>query len=178
MERMILVNELDQETGYGEKLAVHQEGLLHRAFSVFLWREDRLLLQKRALVKYHSGGLWANTCCSHPRPGEEIIPAARRRLQEECGIVSPPLYEAFSFIYRAELAGGLWEHEFDHVLLGHYPKGSFSPDPGEIAELRWWSLEELDRALARQEEIFAPWFKLCAPRVISLLQQHNSDIIL
>lgn len=176
MDDIILVNELDQETGSGEKLAVHQAGLLHRAFSVFLWQDGRLLLQKRAADKYHSAGLWANTCCSHPRPGEDIIEAARRRLDEECGIDAPELSEAFCFIYRAELENGLTEHELDHVLLGRY-EGEFAPDPTEIAELRWWDADEVLQALAERPDEFAVWFRLAAPRVVDLLRRGNGGII-
>ena len=177
MEDIILVNELDQETGSGEKLAVHQAGLLHRAFSVFLWREGRLLLQRRAAGKYHSALLWANTCCSHPRPGEEVMDAARRRLGEECGISAPELREAFCFIYRAKLENGLTEHELDHVLLGHYDGDEFSPDPTEIAELRWWDLDAVLQAVEERPEEFAVWFRLAAPRVVDLLKQANGAII-
>lgn len=177
MDDIILVNELDQATGSGEKLAVHQAGLLHRAFSVFLWQDGRLLLQKRAADKYHSAGLWANTCCSHPRPGEDIIEAARRRLDEECGIDAPELSEAFCFIYRAELENGLTEHELDHVLLGRYDSDVFAPDPTEIAELRWWDADEVLQALAERPDEFAVWFRLAAPRVVDLLRRGNGGII-
>ena len=176
MDEIILVDEQDRETGRGEKLAVHRQCLLHRAFSVFLWREDQLLLQRRAAGKYHSAGLWANTCCSHPRPGEATIAAARRRLREECGIDPPPLREAFSFIYKAD-CGGLWEHEFDHVLLGRCPAGPWTPDPAEIAELRWWELDAVSRELTEQPREFAPWFRLAAPKVIDLLKRAGSAII-
>lgn len=171
MEKVILVDQADQETGCGEKLAVHRAGLLHRAFSVFLWREGGLLLQRRAAGKYHSAGLWANACCSHPRPGEQLIAAAKRRVQEECGISCPQLKEAFCFTYRAELAGGMTEHELDHVLLGYYPGDSFSPDPREIAELAWWELDDIALALVQRPADFAAWFCLSAPRVIRLLKQ-------
>lgn len=178
MDKIVLVNEQDQEIGSEEKLAVHQAGLLHRAFSVFLWREGQLLLQKRAEGKYHSGGLWANTCCSHPRPGEDTIAAARRRLREECGIVGTELWEAFRFTYRAEFTNGLVEHELDHVLLGRYPDGELSPDPSEIAELRWWDLDEVEAALRERPDDFAAWFSLSAPRVIDLLKRAENDIII
>ena len=176
-EEMILVDEADRETGRGGKLAVHRAGLLHRAFSVFLWREGQLLLQRRAAGKYHSALLWANTCCSHPRPGEEVLDAARRRLREECGIDCPCLREAFCFTYRAELKNGLTEHEFDHVLLGYHKGGRFSPDPAEIAELRWWDTDEVRRALKERPDEFAAWFRLAAPRVIDLLTPGNGGII-
>ena len=178
MEKVILVNVLDQETGCGEKLAVHRAGLLHRAFSVFLWREGQLLLQKRAEGKYHSAGLWANACCSHPRPGELLPDAARRRVKEECGVDCPELKEAFHFTYRAEFPNGMTEHEIDHVLLGRYPDDAFAPDPAEIAELRWWDMDEIERALTERPRDFAAWFLLAAPRVIDLLKQTDSAIII
>ena len=118
MEEVILVDEHDREIGSGEKLQIHQEGKLHRAFSVlvFNWKQE-LLLQKRKETKYHSGGLWTNTCCSHPRPGELTLEAAQRRLHEEMGLTCP-LREVGNFIYRAEFENGLIEHEYDHVLAG------------------------------------------------------------
>src|SRR6185503_9661232 len=119
-EMVVLVDEDDREAGTGEKMAVHRSGRLHRAFSVFVVDgEGRLLLQRRAAVKYHSAGLWSNTCCGHPRPGETILAAATRRLKEEMGFECR-LRPAFSFIYRAALDHGLTEHELDHVLLGSH----------------------------------------------------------
>lgn len=165
--------------GLAPKLAAHEQGRLHRAFSVYLWREGQLLLQQRAAGKYHSGGLWANACCSHPRPGEELLQAAGRRLREECGLRGAQLQEAFSFIYRASFDNGLTEHELDHVLLGYYAgeAETLAPDPEEIAALRWLSFEEIEAALAQRPQDFAVWFKLSAARVISLLRDKNSDII-
>ena len=157
MEKVILVNELDQETGCGEKLAVHQAGLLHRAFSVFLWRDGQLLLQKRAQGKYHSAGLWANTCCSHPRAGQGLAEAAAIRLKEECGIEGVSLRETGSFLYRAVFPNGLTEYEFDHVFVGEYG-GGFSPDQEEISELRYIPLHELKRDLMEHPEGYAAWF--------------------
>src|ERR1700740_2951379 len=118
MEYVILVNEQDEETGSMEKMQAHVEARLHRAFSVFVFNSlDKLLLQRRAKGKYHSPGLWTNTCCSHPRPGEKTIDAAKRRLMEEMGFECE-LHPAFSFIYKAELDNNLTEHEFDHVYFG------------------------------------------------------------
>ena len=117
-EQVILVDQQDREIGVAEKLEAHRKGKLHRAFSVFLFNaKDEMLLQQRAAEKYHSGGLWTNTCCSHPRPGEPTEAAARRRLREEMGI-SCNLNKAFDFIYRAEFDNGLIEHELDHVFIG------------------------------------------------------------
>ena len=115
---LVAVDAHDRPTGTVHKIRAHREGILHRAFSIFVFDDaDRLLLQRRALRKYHSGGLWSNTCCSHPRPGEQVLDAAHRRLREEMGF-DCALDTAFSFVYRAELEGGLVEHEYDHVLLG------------------------------------------------------------
>jgi len=123
---VILVNEQDQPVGTMEKMEVHQKALLHRAFSVFLFNDrGEMLLHKRADSKYHSGGLWTNACCSHPRPGEDTRSAAEKRLQEEMGIVTP-LTKAFDFIYKASFDNGLTEHEFDHVFTGTY-QGSIDP---------------------------------------------------
>src|SRR5918997_6014944 len=127
-EEVILVDERDRVLGASGKLRAHREGALHRAFSVFVFDgEGRLLLQKRARGKYHSAGLWSNTACGHPRPGEATREAARRRLREEMGF-DCGLREAFQFLYRAELGGALVEHEYDHVLIGAH-EGDPSPDP-------------------------------------------------
>src|SRR5258708_894916 len=119
-ERVILVNDQDEEIGTEEKMCAHEKGLLHRAFSIFIYNsKGEMLLQRRAKIKYHSGGLWTNACCSHPRKGETIEKAAHRRLKEEFGF-DCNLKNAFSFIYQADLDKGLKEHEFDYVLTGLY----------------------------------------------------------
>ena len=154
---LILVNLDDREIGYGEKMEVHRRGLLHRAFSVFLFHGDRLLIQRRAAGKYHCAGLWANTCCSHPRAGQTLREAASRRLMEECGITGVSLREAGRFVYRAVFPNGLTEYEMDHVFVGEYG-GDFSPDPDEIAELRYVPLPELKEDMITNPEKYAPWF--------------------
>jgi isopentenyl-diphosphate delta-isomerase len=117
--QLILVNENDEIVGFGEKLKVHREGTLHRAFSVFVFNTSgEVLLQRRALGKYHSPGLWSNSCCGHPHVGQDIVPAARQRLEDEMGL-SCPLEEVGSFIYQVDVGDGLIEHEFDHLLIGH-----------------------------------------------------------
>ncbi|HWS52517.1 MAG TPA: isopentenyl-diphosphate Delta-isomerase, partial [Pyrinomonadaceae bacterium] len=134
-------------------------GALHRAFSVFVFDgRGRLLLQKRAAGKYHSAGLWSNTACGHPRPGEATAEAARRRLREEMNF-DCELREAFDFIYRAELAGGLVEHEFDHVFVGFYD-GEPAPDAAEVEDWKWVSMPELRRALESEPESYSRWLKL------------------
>mgnify|MGYP000859456175 FL=1 len=166
-EQVVLVDIFDQALGSAEKLAAHNQGLLHRAFSIFLHDGERLLLQQRAPDKYHSGGLWANTCCSHRRPGEGLAEAAGRRLREETGI-DCPLQPAFSFIYRHVFQSGLIEYELDHVLLGRYG-GAFSPDPAEIQAMAYLPGQDLARQLLSQPGRFAPWFICAAPRVLALL---------
>ncbi|HSU49504.1 MAG TPA: isopentenyl-diphosphate Delta-isomerase, partial [Segetibacter sp.] len=120
MEEVILVNELDEQIGKMEKMEAHSKGLLHRAFSVFIFNDQgEMLLQQRAVSKYHSGGLWTNACCSHPRPEEATEDAALRRLQEELGF-TVSLAKIFDFRYNASFTNGLTEHEFDHVFVGTY----------------------------------------------------------
>ena len=155
--KLILVDLDDREIGYGEKMEVHRKGLLHRAFSVFLFHGDRLLIQQRAAGKYHCGGLWANTCCSHPNAGQPLLDAAARRLTVECGITGVSLREAGHFVYRAVFQNGLTEYEVDHVFVGEY-SGPFSPDPEEIAELRYVPLAELKKDMIANPDKYAPWF--------------------
>ncbi|GMQ83231.1 MAG: isopentenyl-diphosphate Delta-isomerase [Rhodothermia bacterium] len=166
MEEVILVDSDDRELGSAEKLRAHQEGLLHRAFSVFIFDSDgRMLIQRRAFAKYHSGGLYTNACCSHPRPGELTIDAAHRRLREEMGF-DCELDWAFSFLYEAEFENGLVESEYDHVFLGEY-KGEVFPDKDEVADWRWIEPTELRRWLGEKPVEFTPWFKLSLERVLS-----------
>jgi len=166
---VILVNLHDEPVGTATKEEAHRRGDLHRAFSVFLYHEDRLLIQQRAFHKYHSGGLWANTCCSHPRPGEELEDAVRRRLKEEAGIECE-VKEVFSFVYKHRFAEDLYEHEYDHVFLGEYC-GEPLPDPEEIEAFRWISFGDLKRELAEEPEKYAPWFVIAAPRVLRVISE-------
>lgn len=167
-ESIVLVDDRDQVLGTMDKLQAHVEGRLHRAFSVFLIDDSgRLLLQRRADSKYHSAGLWTNTCCSHPRPGEELANAADRRLQEEMGI-STGLREGFSFIYRAELANGLIEHELDHVLFGTW-NGPAAPDPEEVSDWCYASIESLDLDLRQRPERYTAWLHACWAQVLQHL---------
>ncbi len=159
MEQLILVDADDRELGVGEKLQVHLAGTLHRAFSVFVFdRRGRLLMQKRAAGKYHSGGLWSNTACGHPRPGETTREAARRRLREEMGF-DCELREAFEFLYRVELDGALVEHEYDHVFFGTH-EGEPAPDPAEVEDWRWLSVDELRRGLRVEPDRYSYWLRL------------------
>ena len=154
---LILVDLDDRETGRGEKADVHQRGLLHRAFSLFLFSGDRLLIQRRAAGKYHSATLWANTCCSHPRAGETLPEAVIRRLEQECGITGVPVREAGSFVYRASFPDGMTEYEYDHVFIGEYD-GPFNPDPEEIAEMQYVPLAVLKQDMLDHPGRYAVWF--------------------
>ncbi len=158
-EPLVLVDLEDRPIGIAPKLAVHREGRLHRAISVVL-RDSagRFLLQKRHPGKYHSGGLWTNTCCSHPRPGEEPAAAARRRLAEEMGI-EVALAHLLTTIYRAEVGNGLIEHELVHVFGAVYD-GPVRPDPQEAEDFAWVSPEQLEVDLRTRPECYSFWFRL------------------
>ena len=163
-ENVILVNEQDEVVGTMPKMGAHIEGKLHRAFSVFVFNsEGELLLQQRAADKYHSGGKWSNTCCSHPRPGEDTLGAAHRRLYEEMGLKCE-LNEAFSFIYKVEMDGGLTEHEYDHVYIGASDAQPV-PDPGEVAAYCYQSMSELEEKLISEPDQYSEWLKICFSRV-------------
>ncbi len=165
MDQVILVDTNDNELGFLEKLEAHQKGLLHRAFSVFLFNSHgELLLQKRAQEKYHSDGLWTNTCCSHPRAGESVLAAADRRLKEEMGIESE-MREAFSFVYRSEMENGLIEHEYDHVLFGSFD-GIPDPNPGEVSGWKYLSLDRIESELGAKPEAYTSWFRICFMQVL------------
>lgn len=171
LEQVILVDELDNELGAMEKLQVHQLGFLHRAFSVFLFDESgNMLLQKRAMGKYHSPGLWTNTCCSHPRPGEHTIDAAKRRLIEEMGIVCN-IKLAFNFTYKAALDHDLIEHELDHVYVGTY-NGIISPNSVEVCDYLYMNMEQLTAKMEANADDFTVWFKIAFPRVMQWYQMN------
>lgn len=155
---LILVDEHDREIGRAEKLVAHQQNLLHRAFSVFIFCDDQLLLQQRGLDKYHSPGLWTNTCCSHPYPNEDVTAAGERRLREELGL-EVGLRRVGSFLYNAYFENGLSEHEIDHVLVGRVAREiELAPNPDEIHAVRWVGMRELEGELERHPERFTPWF--------------------
>lgn len=165
---VILVNEQDEPVGTMEKMEAHRKGLLHRAFSVFIVNaKGEMLLQQRAMNKYHSGGLWTNTCCSHPLPGEDILTASHRRLAEEMGF-DCPLREVFSFTYRAALDNDLTEHEFDHVLLGVYD-GALQPDASEVMAYRFLPVEDIKRLLQEAPHTFTHWFHIAFPKIAAYL---------
>ncbi|SHI60979.1 isopentenyl-diphosphate Delta-isomerase [Algibacter luteus] len=158
-EKVILVNEKDEQIGLMPKLEAHEKALLHRAFSVFIFNDkNELMLQQRAFNKYHSPGLWTNTCCSHQRDGESNLEAGKRRLMEEMGFVVD-LKETISFIYKAPFDNGLTEHEFDHVLLGKY-NGEPHINKEEVASWKWMPLEEVKTDIAKHPESYTEWFKV------------------
>ena len=170
-ENLVLVDLFDRECGTAAKLSAHRGPHLHRAFSVFLLSPDKkqVLLQKRAFTKYHSGGLWANSCCSHPRAGEEVVPSAEARLKEELGMTCP-LREIGHFVYEAAFPDGIAEYEYDHVLLGTY-EGALTPDPEEIESVRWVTLGETAEELKNYPERFAVWFRTAFPMVLEALAE-------
>lgn len=171
-EYVILVDENDQEIGQAEKISAHEKNLLHRAFSIFIFRthqgQAQVLLQQRALTKYHSPGLWTNTCCSHPRPNEAILTAGTRRLKEEFGF-STELKNVGWFHYNAHFSNGLSENEIDHVLVGSLnDEKQIKPNPAEIHTYRWVAIDELQQELAANPEQFTPWFA----QALHLAEQH------
>ena len=163
-EQLILVDEQDQPLGFCEKMEAHRKGYLHRAFSVFLFdNQGRMLLQRRALSKYHSGGLWTNACCSHPYPEEETLAAALRRLQEEMGFVTP-VTKAFDFVYKAQFENGLTEYEFDHVFVGAY-EGPIQPDPHEVMDYEYVPIVKIEEQLLSEPERYTAWFRIAFPKI-------------
>ncbi len=163
MKKVVLVNKKDKMVGVEEKMKAHLEGKLHRAFSVLLFNKNgEVLIQKRAKSKYHSGGLWTNTCCSHPRSGESINQAAKRRLKEEMGI-NCNLKKAFTFIYKAKL-GKLTEYEFDHVFFGKFD-GKPKINKREVADWRWIKLGDLKTDIKKNPQKYTPWFKIIVKKL-------------
>ena len=158
-EQVILVNEKDEQIGLMEKMEAHEKGLLHRAFSVFVFNtKGELLLQQRALHKYHSAGLWTNTCCSHPRLGEGNAEAAHRRLVEEMGF-DTDLKLHTAFIYKADFDNALTEHEYDHLFIGTY-NGEPVINPDEVAAYKWVDLPSLKIAIQNNPHNYTVWFKI------------------
>jgi isopentenyl-diphosphate delta-isomerase len=168
MEQLILVNELDEMVGTMEKMEAHQKAMLHRAFSIFIFNsKGEMLLQQRAEEKYHCGGLWTNTCCSHPRPEEDTAAAAKRRLQEELGFTTP-IKKAFDFVYKAPFSNGLTEYEFDHVFFGEY-EGDLRPNPKEVAAVRYLNVNTIQSMMEEKPAQFTPWFHIAFPKMMDWL---------
>ena len=167
-ELLILVDEEDNEIGLKDKLSVHQEGILHRAFSVFIFNSKReLLLQQRADEKYHSGGLWSNTCCSHPNSEEKFPETILRRLKEEMGMESEIDTEfQFKFLYQTPFENGLKEHELDYVFFGQSDEKPV-PNPHEVQNYKYVSLENLSKEISNNPNQYSVWLKICLPQVIS-----------
>lgn len=158
MTEIIVVNERDEEIGTGQKLLVHQQGLLHRAFSILVFNENNeLLIHQRTSHKYHSGNLWTNTCCGHPNANEEISAAAHRRLGEEMGFVTP-LEFLYKFQYHTAFENGLVENEIDNVFVGKYCD-SFIVNPEEVADYKWVTIENLLENVSKNPQNYTFWFK-------------------
>jgi len=169
-ENVILVDNFDSEIGIAGKLEAHKNKMLHRALSVFICNSSgEWLMQRRALGKYHSGGLWSNACCSHPKPGESVMEAAQRRLKEELGIESN-LTEIFSFVYMEPVGNNLTEHEFDHVFFGisdQLPE----TDPAEVMEWKYMNFSDLNDDILRNPEKFTVWLRKSFERVNHAIEQ-------
>jgi len=172
-ELLILVDENDNEIGLMEKMPAHLSGRLHRAFSVFIFNSNgELLLQQRADNKYHSGGLWTNTCCSHPIDGEDINATIKKRLKEEMGMECDMQYQ-FSFIYKADLGNGLIEHELDRVYIGTSDKKPVL-NPAEAKDWKYISPDDLQAAIKSHPENFSAWLKICLPKLINKMKENKS----
>lgn len=172
---VVIVDKLGNPIGEEEKLAAHQMGLRHLAFSVLLYRthqgQTEYLLQQRAHYKYHSGNLWSNTCCSHPRPGESIIHACERRLNEEMAIDNKLVLQDIGQIsYCAKFSNGLTENELDHVVIAEASDVVWQLNAEEAQDCRWWSTQEIAQSLQTEPEIFSAWFRL----VFDKVEQHLS----
>jgi len=169
-EKVILVNQNDEQIGLMPKMEAHEKGLLHRAFSVFVFNEkNELMLQQRAHTKYHSPGLWTNTCCSHQREGESNIAAGKRRLQEEMGF-STDLKDTISFIYKAPFDNGLTEHEFDHILVGKFQEEP-NLNADEAAAWKWMPLEDVKKDMTENPSIYTEWFKIIFDKYYQTIEQ-------
>jgi isopentenyl-diphosphate delta-isomerase len=174
-EQVILVDSDDNPIGLMEKMEAHEKAILHRAFSVFAMNDkDEILLQQRALSKYHSGGLWTNTCCSHPRDGETVEEAAKRRLQEEMGFTCE-VKRVFSFIYKAELDNNLTEHELDHVLIARWNDDPVI-NPEEVESFDWKSVDWVAQDMQAYPEKYTEWFKIIYQRFLHYWKNENHGI--
>jgi isopentenyl-diphosphate delta-isomerase len=172
--RIILVDENDREVGLEEKLEAHRNGgKLHRAISILIFNSNgEAMLQRRALAKYHAGGQWANTACSHPMNGESVMEAAHRRLREEMGF-DCEMEEAFSFTYRADVGSGLTEHEFDHVIFGSF-EGKPQVNRDEVSDWKWMDLQDVRNDMRGNPGKYAPWFRIMLDEVLKRRQGQNA----
>jgi isopentenyl-diphosphate delta-isomerase len=169
-DKVILVDLNNNQVGLMPKLEAHEKGVLHRAFSVFVFNENgELMLQRRSLVKYHSPGLWTNTCCSHQREGESNIESGKRRLNEEMGFTTE-LTEKTSFIYKAEFDNGLIEHEFDHILVGYFDN-SPKINTKEVDSWKWMSMESVQDDINESPENYTAWFKIIFKKYYKFISQ-------
>ncbi|MDK2770642.1 MAG: isopentenyl-diphosphate Delta-isomerase [Flavobacterium sp.] len=171
-EKVILVDTNDEPIGLMEKIAAHEQALLHRAFSVFILNDNNeIMLQQRAQSKYHSPLLWTNTCCSHQRPGETNIQAGKRRLREEMGF-EVDLQELFHFIYKAPFDNGLTEHELDHVMIG-----KFNDEPNinkeEVEDWKWMSIEAIKQDMQQNPDVYTVWFKIIFDEFYHYIENHK-----
>lgn len=172
MEELILVDENDVQTGTAEKMEAHRHAMLHRAFSVFIFNsKGEMLLQQRALSKYHSGGLWTNACCSHPYNGESTQHAAEKRLLEEMGFTTS-LKKAFDFIYKTIFENGLTEYEYDHVFTGSY-EGSIQPSSAEVMDYCYMNMAEIKLSIGSHPQKYTEWFKIAFPKLENYLAQNS-----
>ena len=173
-EKVILVNEKDEQIGLMPKMEAHEKAVLHRAFSVFVFnKKNELMLQQRALSKYHSPGLWTNTCCSHQRDGESNLKAGKRRLQEEMGFITP-LEEKTSFIYKAPFDNGLTEHELDHIMVGYY-EGVPKINKDEVEAWKWMPLEDVKKGINERPELYTAWFKIIFDKFYQFINITNES---
>ncbi|MGD9568769.1 MAG: isopentenyl-diphosphate Delta-isomerase [Sedimentibacter sp.] len=170
MDKIIEVDFLDREIKEITKEDAHSHGILHRAFSVVLFNKNSILLQQRALDKYHCGGLWTNTCCSHPRWNEELTDAVHRRLEEEMGIHNVQLEEIYSFTYYYKFENGLTEFEYDHVFIGEYI-GDTQINKEEVAAEKWINIDELMEWMKEKPYEFTPWFIIFLPKIKKYLDE-------
>ena len=174
-KQVILVNESDETIGTMDKMEAHRKGKLHRAFSVFIFNsKGEMLLQQRAMNKYHSGGLWTNACCSHPGPGEETMAAASRRLKEEMGFETN-LKKIFDFVYRSEFENGLIEHEFDHIFVGEFER-DIVMNREEVKDFCYKKLDEIRDSLSMQPQKYTAWFQLAFPKIESWWARHYQHL--
>jgi isopentenyl-diphosphate Delta-isomerase len=174
LTEVILVDVNDRQTGTMEKMEAHEKGLLHRAFSIFIFNaKGEMLLQQRAMNKYHCGGLWTNACCSHPYPEEETIKAAERRLKEELGFHTA-IEKVFDFVYKADFDNGLTEHEFDHVFVGEYDD-KIDANKEEVLDFCYKNMQEIQQNLETHPQKYTAWFRIAFPKIEKWWKERYKD---